>query len=120
MSLKDNLDRMLRQIRGASFTIQYWDGDEVSYGDSAPTFTLRLMNRLAVKRMLSNILVHLPEAYVASQLEFEGDLQQLLRLCYRVDQRVLRVHPVQKAMLYLHATKHRNSLPGARTNVSHH
>lgn len=120
MRLKRNLDRMLRQIRDASFTVQYWDGEQISYGDGDPEFTIRLTDPQAVNRMLRNVLVHLPEAYVAGQLEFDGDLQHLLRLCYRVDQRLLRVNPLRKALLYLNPIIQRNSLSGARTNVSYH
>ena len=120
MSLKSDLDRILQQLRGASFTLQYWDGDLVSYGDTEPEFLVRLTHPAVVRQMLGNLLVGLPEAYVSGQLEIEGDLQRLLRLCYRLDPRVLAGNRLNQARLAWSALWQRNSLPRARANVAHH
>ena len=120
MSLKRDLDRTLRRIRGAGFTIQYWDGERRSYGDGAPEFMLRLPDAATVRWMLSDLIVRLPETYVSGQLGVDGDLQHLLRLCYRVDDQVFDVSPWRKAALALASRTRRNSFSRARANVSHH
>jgi cyclopropane-fatty-acyl-phospholipid synthase len=120
MSLKRDLDSSLRQIRDASFMVQYWDGDRIAYGGGEPEFTLRLGDPATVRHMLGDVLVRLPEAYVSGDLEVDGDLQGLLRLCYRVDPRVLQVNPLRKAYLSLGVLGRRNSLSRARRNVAHH
>lgn len=120
MSLKRSLDRMLRGIRGAGFTIQYWDGERRSYGDGAPEFMLRLPDAAAVRWMLGDLIVRLPEAYVSGELRVEGDLQHLLRLCYRVDDRVFDVSPWRKTVLAFANLTRRNSLSRARADVAHH
>ncbi|MBI2204107.1 MAG: class I SAM-dependent methyltransferase [Candidatus Rokubacteria bacterium] len=120
MSLKGDLDRILRRVRGAGFTLRYWDGDTIAYGDGAPEFGLRLPDEATVAWMLGDALVRLPEAYVAGDLGVDGDLQHLLHLCYRVDDRVLAIGPWRKAALALAAFRRRNSLAGAPANVSHH
>lgn len=120
MSPKRDLDRMLCHVRGAGFTIQYWDGERISYGDGAPEFTLRLPPASTMSWMLGDVSLRLPEAYVSGQLRVDGDLGRLLHLCYRVDDSVFRVSPWRKAALALAALRRRNSLSGARANVSHH
>lgn len=120
MSLKRDLDRMLRRVRGAGFTIQYWDGERISYGHGAPEFALRLPPPSTVSWMLGDVSLRLPEAYVSGQLRVDGDLRHLLHLCYRVDDSVFRVSPWRKTALALAALRRRNSLSGARANVSHH
>lgn len=120
MRLKDGLDRVLRRTHGAGFTIQYWDGERRSYGDGAPEFMLRLPDAATVRWILGDVIVRLPEAYVSGQLGVDGDLQHLLRLCYRVDDQVFDVRPWRKAALALAALTRRNSVSRARVNAAHH
>jgi cyclopropane-fatty-acyl-phospholipid synthase len=120
MTLKHELDRMLRHVRGMNFRVQFWDGDTIAYGAGEGEFLLRLPDLATVKWMLGDVLVRLPDAYVAGQLEVEGDIRGLLRLCYAVDPRVLDVGPLRRAVLAAAAFRQRNSPAGARANVSHH
>ncbi|MBI4290510.1 MAG: class I SAM-dependent methyltransferase [Betaproteobacteria bacterium] len=120
MSLKKDIDGILRRIPDASFTIHYWDGDAVSYGQGKSEFVVRLKDSSDARRMLDNLLVRVPEAYVAGSVEVEGDLQRLLRLCYRLDPQLLRLNFLQKLGRSLIGLKQRNSLHGARDNVSRH
>src|SRR5437867_9534903 len=120
MSLKHDLDRFCKQIPGTSFAIRYWDGETITYGEKTPEFLLRLTDPSTVRHVLADPLMHLPEAYVSGKVDVEGNLQRLLRLCYSIDRRLLRVNPLRKAMLYLAARVRRNSVRRARENVSHH
>jgi len=120
MSLKRGVDRMFKQIPGASFAVQYWDGETITYGEEKPEFLLRLRDPSSVRRVLRNPFLRLPEAYVSGQVVVEGNLQRLLRLGYALDPRLPRVNPLRKALLYFAALARRNSLRGARENVSHH
>ena len=120
MSLKRDLDRMLCRVSGTGFTIQYWDGERISYGHGAPQLTLRLPALPTVKWMLGDVRLRLPEAYVSGDLQVDGDLRQLLYLCYQVDEGIFSVSPWRKTALALAGLRRRNSLAGARANVSHH
>jgi len=120
MSLKSELDRSLRNIFDVSFTIEYWDGDRVSYGNGHPEFLIRLPDASIVKHLLGDVLLRFPEAYVSGDVEVQGNLQRLLRLCYGVDKHLLRVSPARKIFLRLAALRRRNSLPGASVNILHH
>jgi cyclopropane-fatty-acyl-phospholipid synthase len=120
VNLKENIDRILRTLDGANMTIEYWDGQRVSYGTGEPEFLLRIKEPSAVKKILANVLVGLPEAYVDGDVEVEGDLQRLLRLCYANDQTPFRFGALQKLLLAVETVRERNSITGARRNVSHH
>ena len=120
MNLKHSLDRAFRQIPDASFAIRYWDGETITYGEQKPEFLLRLTDPSTVRHVLVDPLVRLPEAYASGQVDVEGDVQRLLRLGYALDPRLLRVNPLRHAIRYLGAWRRRNSLHGARGNVSHH
>ena len=59
MSLKRGVDRMFKQIPGASFAVQYWDGETITYGEEKPEFLLRLRDTSSVRRMLRNPFLRL-------------------------------------------------------------
>lgn len=120
MNLKANLDCIFRRIPEASFAVRYWDGDAAFYGKDKPEFGVRLKDPAAARRLLGNLLVSVPEAYVAGAIEVDGDLQRLLRVCYRLDPRQLRLTPRQKAGHWLDSLAHRNTLRIARVNVARH
>lgn len=120
MSVKRDVERMLRGVRGIGFNVRYWDGEQIAYGDAEPAFTLSFPDLATLKWILGDVVVRLPEAYVSGQVRLAGGLQHLLHLGYRVDERVLRLGPWRKAALALTALVRRNSLTGARANVSHH
>ena len=52
MNLKRGLDSMFKQIPGASFSVQYWDGETIAYGEEKPEFLLRLRDPSSVRRLL--------------------------------------------------------------------
>src|SRR5438067_10481246 len=120
MNVKQDVDRLLRDVRGIGFNIRYWDGDCVAYGDAETRFTLAFPDLPTLKWILGNALVRLPEAYVAGRVELEGRMQDLLRLAYQLEDRLLRLTVWHKAALGLTALVRRNSPSGARTNVAHH
>src|SRR5205823_11537493 len=71
-------------------------------------------------RLRRDPFMRLPDAYVSGQVVVEGNLQRLLRLGYALDPRLFRSNPLRKALLYFATLARRNSLRGARDNVSHH
>lgn len=119
-SAKAQIHNLLKAVSEASCIVEYWDGDQVAYGNGSPDFTLQLKNPEAVKKVLASLLVELPEAYVNGDIAIEGDLQSLLRLCYTLDPKRLRFSVSQKMALALNAIRQRNSLSGAGRNVARH
>ena len=120
MNVKTRADNLLKCIGGASFIIEYWDGERIAYGGANPSFTLRVKDSSVVRTVLANLLVELPNAYVAGRIDIDGDFQELIRLCYDLDAKHLRLSAAQRLALGLTAKWRRNSLSGSKRNVSHH
>ena len=120
MNFKTAVDRTLRRIRGAGFTIEYWDGERVDYGNGAPRFILQVKSAWVARGILQNPLVRLPEAYVDGDIELNGNLLDLLEVCYQSDAAFLRFSAWQHSLARLWSWRRRNSAAGARRNVSHH
>lgn len=120
MNLKTHLDSILSRIPEASFAVHYWDGDAAYYGKDKPEFGVRVQDPAGGRSLLGNLLVSVPDAYVAGKIEVEGDLQRLLRLCYRLDPRQLRLNLAQKTRHVLDGVANRNSLRLSRSNVARH
>src|SRR5208283_35520 len=63
----------------AAFSFELWDGEVIRYGDK-PKTTLLIKSAKVPRQMFSKGFLGFGEAYVAGDLEVEGDLQELLRL----------------------------------------
>jgi len=120
MNFKTAVDRTLRRIGGAGFTIEYWDGERVDYGNGAPRFILQVKSAWVARGILQNPLVRLPEAYVDGDIELNGNLLDLLEVCYQSDEAFFRFSAWQRSLARLWSWRRRNSAAGARRNVSHH
>jgi cyclopropane-fatty-acyl-phospholipid synthase len=120
MNFKTAVDRTLRRIGGAGFTIEYWDGERVDYGSGKPRFILLIKSALVARGILRNPLVRLPEAYVDGDIELHGNLLDLLEFCYHSDEAFLNFSAWQRSVARLWSWRRRNSAAGARRNVSHH
>lgn len=120
MNAKARIHGLLKSVRGLNCIVEYWDGDRVSYGDGKLGFTLRIKDRAIVGKVLADLLVQLPESYVSGEIEIDGNLQDLLRLCYDVDPRSLDRSLLQRIALGFAAVLYKNSLVRAKKNVSHH
>jgi cyclopropane-fatty-acyl-phospholipid synthase len=120
MSFRTRIDSTLRRIDGAKFAIEYWDGEVVIYGGSEPEFTLSVRTAAVARRVLQNLLLHLPEAYVDGGIELRGDLQPLLELCYKNDGDLFRLSAWQRFGVSVWLWLQRNSRAGSRRNIAHH
>jgi cyclopropane-fatty-acyl-phospholipid synthase len=113
---------MHRADPAANFAFAFWDGEAISYGDlSTPgAATLRLKSPTAAKHVMTNGFLGFGEAYMAGDLEVDGDLQELLRLGYGVgfDQASLSLW--QKILFRMCQLSTRNSFNRACQNIAHH
>jgi cyclopropane-fatty-acyl-phospholipid synthase len=117
---KERAHRFLQQIETCGFAVTYWDGDRISYGSGPPSFHITVNDRAALAKCIDSPLLSLPEAYISGRIDIEGSLQQLLRLCYRIDKRLLRISSWQLARSIIANLRHRNTLRRARRNIALH
>jgi cyclopropane-fatty-acyl-phospholipid synthase len=117
---KRQIHQLCSRIREASFKIQYWDGDCVSYGGAPSEFTVILKDKAVVDKLFGNIRLRLPEAYTAGDIEVEGDLQRFLRLGFLLESELPKLSATEKAKLATMSLWQRNSLARSEKNVAHH
>ena len=101
------------------FAFEFWDGEAIAYGNHPQTI-LRFRSKDGAKHLLCNGFMGFGEAYMAGDLEVEGDLQELLRLGIFLgyDRRILSFS--QKIRLLAHSLATRNTLDRAPQNIAHH
>jgi cyclopropane-fatty-acyl-phospholipid synthase len=106
----------------ADFAFEFWDGERVSHGDlSQPgAVTLRLKSPATAKQIIANGFLGFGEAYMAGDLEVDGDLQELLRLgiCIGFDQAPPSAW--RRFLFWIQRLATRNTSAHAGKNISHH
>jgi len=103
----------------APFSFELWDGEIIEYGDK-PKTTLLIKSAKVSKQMFSKGFLGFGEAYVAGDLEVEGDLQELLRLglIVQFDEKAFSL--LQKIRLLPFRLKTMDTAGRARGNIAYH
>jgi cyclopropane-fatty-acyl-phospholipid synthase len=115
----DLADLMHSADPDARFAFELWDGEAIVHGDK-PVVCLRFKSKEGAKKVLGNGFLGFGEAYMADDLQVEGDLQELLRLgiCLGYDRQNLSLW--QKIRFLTHSLATRNTLDRAPQNIEHH
>lgn len=82
------LDKTIyKQIFKASFNapidVEFWDGEQVSYGEGTPIAKIILHDVIPIKDIMAHASLTFGEAYMAGKIEIQGDLQQLITAVYQ-------------------------------------
>jgi cyclopropane-fatty-acyl-phospholipid synthase len=101
------------------FAFEFWDGERLSYNDK-PEALLRLKTKETAQQLLVKGFLGFAEAYVAGDLEVEGNLQELLRLGYAIEFDKRNLSFKQKIRFLLHRLGTRNTSSRVSKNISHH
>lgn len=114
------LSQLSSQFPDTPFAVHYWTGDTLYYGQGQPVFTLILHSLEAVKRAVRDSTLGFAEEYMAGNIEIEGDLQALLKFqtASIYDAAQLSFGELLKFVLSTVLT--RDTIAGAKKNVSHH
>jgi cyclopropane-fatty-acyl-phospholipid synthase len=101
------------------FAFEFWDGEAIAYGNH-PEVILRFRSKEGAKQVICSGFLGFGEAYMAGDIEVEGNLQKLLRLgiCLRYDRRNLSFW--QKIQFLAHSLATRNTLGRVPQNIEHH
>ena len=81
------LDKTIyKQIFKASFDapidVEFWDGEQVNYGDGEPIAKIKLNEIIPIKDIMAHASLTFGEAYMDGKIEIDGDLQQLVTTVY--------------------------------------
>ncbi|WP_294360413.1 cyclopropane-fatty-acyl-phospholipid synthase family protein [uncultured Clostridium sp.] len=71
---KSFIKSLIKNFKGPSFKVRFWDGEETLVGDSPAAFTLKLNEPLKMKDMTLSTTLAFGEAYMNKTFEIDGDL----------------------------------------------
>jgi cyclopropane-fatty-acyl-phospholipid synthase len=118
-SLELRLLGMLHRLAGTPpVRLQLWDGSAVGPGHAR--FTVEILDRGALYRLLRNPNINFGELYSAGRLRVQGDLSDMLVEIYRHIERARQEWPAWVAALWRNPWRHGADLDGARHNIHHH
>jgi cyclopropane-fatty-acyl-phospholipid synthase len=121
-SVKDTFDTLLRtlheHIPETSFSVRYWDGAEVRYGNGNPQFKLNIKTRQAGGRIFSDGTLGFGEEYMNGNLEVEGDLRALLRFGFDPAFSTMKLSLWNKLKVLAGFLRYRQTLRKAPANIS--
>ncbi|MFZ0392021.1 MAG: cyclopropane-fatty-acyl-phospholipid synthase family protein [Calditrichia bacterium] len=102
-----------------SFAIEFWDTDTIHFGEK-PVFTLHLTSRNAARQMMANGFLGFGEAYMAQEVEVDGNLSELLRLGVTINFNQNRLSAFQKLRFLSIALVNRGTRRKSPKNISFH
>jgi cyclopropane-fatty-acyl-phospholipid synthase len=121
--MKRSLVNLAKQMHCADpdtgFTFEFWDGEAIAYGNH-PEMILRFRSKDAAKQLLCTGFLGFGEAYMAGDLEVEGDLQDLLRLGFSIEFDKHNLSFWQKVCFLLHQFNTRNTMSRVGHNIAYH
>lgn len=120
MKTREVFHSIFSQIDGVPFAVTYWDGERVEYGSGKPDFTLTFRDADTCARILANPAIAFGEAYVAGDVEIDGDLDRMFAGIIDADLTTIRLGWWQKAKIAWMALRQRNSIAKARENIAAH
>lgn len=111
------LDSLFAKIRHGGLKVAYWDGEEINYGDVLPQVTLIFKKEPPLGLDTSDSILALGEAYMDGIIDYEGSLEEMLRIIETNRELVAVTSP---AVTLLHAATGALSKLQQKQNIQHH
>ena len=101
------VDAIFKHIKHGGLAVQYWDGKEVHYGDTEPTFKIIFNKEPSLTTAaIEDPSITLGEYYMDEIIDYEGNLDELINI---MDMNMLlnpeKQHAVNKANKFMTAAK---------------
>jgi cyclopropane-fatty-acyl-phospholipid synthase len=119
-ALIEVIDRVAAQRGDMAFSVRLWNGERRTYGTGPEDVAVRLKDRRTALGLLANPSLRFGEAYVAGDIEVEGDLGALMELLLRVARGDLAPGPLHRGFAAVARWARRNSPRRSRRHVAHH
>lgn len=113
------VQRLLDLVGHPPVTIELWDGSEFSPPSGKSAGRLRIGDRRALQKLISNPQFEFGELYSAGRIDVEGNLAEFLEVTYR-HLALNRNDGLRGRLVRMLAKRQRNSEDRARSNISHH
>ncbi len=99
-----------------SCSVQFWDGEEINYGEGDSTFRIVLNEPLPISGIIMDPSVTFGEAYMNNKLNIEGSIQDVIESMYRNSKSFLRDKEKYRKLL----NPIKNTLKKSKDNISYH
>ncbi|MFH1992622.1 MAG: cyclopropane-fatty-acyl-phospholipid synthase family protein [Pseudomonadota bacterium] len=117
--IKDIAQMMHQADPTSCFSVEFWDGDAICFGNS-PRVTLRLKTKKCAQNIIEKGFLGLGESYTNGDLEIENDLRELFHLGFAINFDDYRLPVRQKCRLFIRSLLNRATLRGAPQNIAYH
>lgn len=77
---KQIINTFFQSIQNHPFTVQYWDGKEINYGQGNPKVKIIFRKPLPLSFQLTDPILSIGEAYMDDIIDFEGDFDEIMIL----------------------------------------
>lgn len=109
-------NKLFKNLFSETSTVQFWDGEEITYGEGNSKFKLILNEPLPITDLISNPSITFGEAYMHKQIEIEGNIQEVIESIYNTPKSFLgskgKVNKILKPI--------KNTTKKSKENISHH
>lgn len=102
----------------ACFSIELWDGDQISFG--RPDIRLILRNKQCLKRIMRNGFLGVGESYMTGDLDIKGNVFELCRLGVSIDFASIKPSLATRIRLLIFYLLSLNSKLRSPRNISEH
>lgn len=112
--------KFLQAIGNPALRVRLWDGKEIEGTGQKIASGMRIHDRAALWRLLSNPMLHFGDDYCAGRIEIEGELTAFLETVYRSMAKTRRFQKSSDPAAYRRNQPNLNSLSESRRNIHHH
>ncbi|MBX7058903.1 MAG: cyclopropane-fatty-acyl-phospholipid synthase family protein [Leptospirales bacterium] len=102
------------------YVVEWPDGSIYRYATGQPVFKLKIKTLRAMRDILRDPSVGFGEAYMAEEIEVEGDLEQVMHLGFLARSSGLKPGLMQMAKFAWGYFSRRNTMEGSRKNIAAH
>lgn len=117
---KKLIHEFFQKVKEYSFSIDYWDGTSNNYGECQPTFKIIFNNKIPVTKLLKDPSLALGEAYMDGVIDFEGDLQEIVEIAYKINIPFFEKKGFRRLQKFFSNDSIATSLRKQQNDIKHH
>ncbi|MHB8130313.1 MAG: class I SAM-dependent methyltransferase [Mobilitalea sp.] len=107
---------LFRNLFSETYTIRFWDGEEITFGMGDSNFNIIFNEPLPISDIVTNPSVTLGEAYMHKRIEIVGNIRDVIEAIYNNPKSFLRY----KGKFSKLVNPVKNSLQKSKDNISYH
>lgn len=98
------IDKFFKRLSKETFTVDYWDNEKRQYGEDVSKFTIVLNKPISKNKILEDPYLAFGEAYMDGDIDFKGDLREVLESVYKNKESFLRTPNIIKKISHIMPT----------------